>query len=470
MQLPLRLRHLFPLCTIAAIGCHVSAPPPQPQQPPAPYYYPPQGPPPAPYYYPPPQGPFGTAPGPAPQYFLPGAVAPPPGTWPSPEAEAETYEPRAARQHARAPLALPGTNELRFVAYDTVGSEAVLEGDIMLGPVNELLSRYGTLRGSLPDLHTAVASNNKAHLWPRGEIAYVIEPSAAGKRSSIEWAVAQINSQTELKIRPRTNEVDYVKFRGTGSGCSSYIGRQGGGQGIQIADCSKGSIIHEILHAVGFYHEQSRSDRDSFITIMWSEIDEGFRDNFEKNTGRTRDIGDYDYGSIMHYSAKAFSRRGRETIVVRTPGIKIGQREGLSPRDKAAVRVLYGGASPTPPAPTTPTPTPAPIPRPTPMPMPPPSPGAGLTGFFMSTRGPMACLDRGMQVSCNFNEAGANGRLDCGKYADGLNLGCTWSTSGPRTAQGTAVFRRWSAADRNLSGTWGFSSNVAGGTWSIRPL
>jgi hypothetical protein len=62
--------------------------------------------------------------------------------------------------------------------------------------------------------------------------------------------------------------------------------------------------------------------------------------NFDQHIVDGDDIGPYDYGSIMHYPATAFSRNGQPTIVAKN-GAPIGQREGLSAGDIAAMQALY---------------------------------------------------------------------------------------------------------------------------------
>ena len=36
-----------------------------------------------------------------------------------------------------------------------------------------------------------------------------------------------------------------------------------------------GLVFHEIMHAVGFYHEHNRPDRDNFVTVIWDNIEPG---------------------------------------------------------------------------------------------------------------------------------------------------------------------------------------------------
>lgn len=93
-----------------------------------------------------------------------------------------------------------------------------------------------------------------------------------------------------------------------------------------------GVFVHEMLHAVGYDHEQNRFDRDNYVAIQWNNIQPGRQDQFYRNRMRLR--SQYDYQSVMHYSRKAFSRNGRDTIVPRRRGVTtLGQSEGMSRGD-----------------------------------------------------------------------------------------------------------------------------------------
>lgn len=208
-------------------------------------------------------------------------------------------------------------------------------------------------------INPAVATNYKSQRWSDGIIPFEIKRGfPRHKIEQINAAIQELNSKTNLTLVKRTNQSDYVSFF-YGSGCWSMVGKVGGKQEISIGEnCSKGSIIHEICHAAGLYHEQSRSDRDEFVKIYWNNINPNRRNNFEKHVTGAEDIGSYNFESIMHYSAYAFSTNNKPTIVSKT-GASFGQRVGLSYGDITALNKLYpkgssgGGNKPSNPVPST---------------------------------------------------------------------------------------------------------------------
>ncbi|KAG6449742.1 hypothetical protein O3G_MSEX006198 [Manduca sexta] len=119
-------------------------------------------------------------------------------------------------------------------------------------------------------------------------------------------------------------------------------------KGVQMVvfgyDCmSLGDIAHEVMHILGFSHEHTRSDRDQYVTIMWDNIKPGYKKYFDLSQGEYQNIIEslpYDYTSVLHYPPRAFSKNGQVTIHTE-PGVKIGQREGLSEIDVEKIGLVY---------------------------------------------------------------------------------------------------------------------------------
>ncbi|HEY6374028.1 MAG TPA: Dot/Icm T4SS effector Zinc-dependent metalloprotease LegP [Edaphobacter sp.] len=233
------------------------------------------------------------------------------------------------------------------VLYAAVDGQAIFEGDIVLGTVKDL--QQAQTPGLAP---RSIGITGAQFRWPNAQVPYEID-SGLPNQQRVTDAIAHWEAHTRIRFVQRTaaNQAqfpDFVRFV-SGGGCSSTVGRQGGPQNVTLGpNCSAGNAIHEIGHTIGLWHEQSREDRDSFVTIVWANIDPAMQFNFSQHIQDGDDLGAYDYGSIMHYPHDAFSTNGQDTIVPKQSlpsGVVMGQRTALSAGDLAGVATLYPGAT-----------------------------------------------------------------------------------------------------------------------------
>ena len=251
------------------------------------------------------------------------------------------------------------------VKFTIFNGNAIMDGDILLGPASTVLER---MRAEAPDgkflgSSAAIKSLTKGHtslakghtygganrLWPRNaqgvvEVPYVI---TLDPDSHVPAAIIAANAQLApfMQWIPRTTQGDYVSFNlsedeNYGS-CFSSIGRVGGSQNIGGSKaCAGGTLVHEMGHAVGLYHEQQRDDSAKWLNVDSTNVDPSYAGNFNPLTNH-RDVGGYDYGSIMHYSAYSFVKVFKPSLNTIPAGVPIGGRDKYSSGDLEAIRRLY---------------------------------------------------------------------------------------------------------------------------------
>ncbi|XP_047435766.1 high choriolytic enzyme 1-like [Mugil cephalus] len=221
----------------------------------------------------------------------------------------------------------------RILTSNNHTDEILLEGDLLA-----------------PRTRNALKCLSQSCLWKKGSnglvtIPYTVSREFTGsERQKIEYALRSFHSITCIRFVPHRNQNGYISIENK-SGCYSALGKQGGKQMLSLnrRGClHHGTIQHEINHALGFRHEQTRSDRDRYVRINWENINPQMAYNFHKKDTNNLNTP-YDYSSIMHYGRTAFSfQKGKDSITpIPDATVQIGQREGMSYWDIQRVNLLY---------------------------------------------------------------------------------------------------------------------------------
>lgn len=203
------------------------------------------------------------------------------------------------------------------------------------------------------------------NLWSNGVVPYSFGPNVTQTNQDLmRAAMDEWESLANVFFVPRSGESDYIFIRNATFNASEFLGNVGGEQRVFISSWTvHGTLVHELGHVLGFWHEQSRADRNTFITVNFNNVCQNCCSDADGNPiscnsqFAIRDSGGehgpYDFGSVMHYPACAFSNCGVcaatdptcATITVLPPNTNqqtlIGQRAGASYWDGRIMSFLY---------------------------------------------------------------------------------------------------------------------------------
>lgn len=227
-------------------------------------------------------------------------------------------------------------NGMQVAKFDSL---YILGGDIVINQRElDSLCNYGT---------KAATTSIFSRYWFGGNVYYTLSSGLpVDERTKVINAMSYVHNATGIEFVPRTNQSNYIQFSQTNDGCfSDYIGMKGGQQHIGFSsEYNMMNVVHEICHALGFYHEQCRQDRDNYITVYIDSIPNSELPQYTKysiNTGF--DFGGFDFNSIMLYSSMITVNGTLRIVMTKKDGtLFFPQRSYLSNCDIEAIKYIYG--------------------------------------------------------------------------------------------------------------------------------
>jgi hypothetical protein len=197
-------------------------------------------------------------------------------------------------------------------------------------------------------------------LWPAGDVPYELDSSVTSDSSKVDrilLAMSRWEAVAHVDFVPRSGESDYLYIQVATFNASEGVGMAGDRHDIWLADWGTDfHPEHELGHALAFWHEQSRLDRDTYVEIEWDDIGDlcgsgtdPCDSQFDYRDAPGGEYGPYDFDSVMHYGECYFVNctcsSTCRTITVLSPNeawqTLIGQRDHLSCWDQLVMSFLY---------------------------------------------------------------------------------------------------------------------------------
>lgn len=222
----------------------------------------------------------------------------------------------------------------KYLSFKRIkGNFAVTYGDVLIGKVE-------------PKLQTGFAEIKPTNSWFSIDIPYSINPEYKNP-DLVHQVMNEINNSTNLNFYPfEGEEEDSIVFMPADEHCYSFLGRMGGHQPIMLSPkCGKQQIMHEVMHALGFVHEQSRTDRDKYVDVLWDNIDPQYEMQFAlvpEQLMETLQGSTFNPNSIMMYQDNFFAREpGLKTLSLKSGQKIIPHQNGLSDEDIRRINYIY---------------------------------------------------------------------------------------------------------------------------------
>ncbi len=194
--------------------------------------------------------------------------------------------------------------------------------------------------------------------WPFGTIPFEYDGNVSqANRNLFQNAMNEVHDYCGVDFRPRQQfDVAWLHIQSS-SANNAPVGFFVGERIVNIFNFNVQIImVHELLHVIGIYHEQSRSDRDNYVTINAGNIDQSGCQDSNGNAGPcdsqfeikndAASFGVYNFDSIMHYARTDFNVGTTDTITVKPEynavwQNRIGQRTHSTFSDRSTAIKLY---------------------------------------------------------------------------------------------------------------------------------
>lgn len=225
--------------------------------------------------------------------------------------------------------------------------EYIIGGDVVLSTEQIAFLNENKVNGTEVSTESTF-TNEFQKVWPNGIVYYEINDGS--NSSTIQNAIAHWEAYTPIRFIEHTSQANYVNFSGQpdqGAG-DSKLGMVGGAQAIRlVANASLRTVIHEIGHAVGLMHEQTRNDRDTYVNINYSNITNGWKYQYDTYDVQGRggyQTGPFDFYSVMlypSYAADAGYPGNQTPQITKKNGATFTPGSVLSQGDIQGVEYLY---------------------------------------------------------------------------------------------------------------------------------